>query len=162
MIPKPSGEPAPRPEETTTLASASETPPFVDACGAFGDAHDLVGVRERRREALDLRRVRGCFGSDDVRRDGEERRRPVDGGFLEQAAAPAEARHPERISGRRLDAVRGERLVEPRGDVRHHLVPALAPGGDDRAGCSRSASSTVACATAAGAYEPKTSCSATC
>ena len=42
---KPSAEPAPRPPETTTLASASETPP-VDAPDPLHDAEGEVAASE--------------------------------------------------------------------------------------------------------------------
>ena len=54
--------------------------------------------------------------------------------FLEQAAAPADAR--DDVAVDRGD-VRGERLVEPRGDVREQLVAAVGAGGDDRVGAAR-------------------------
>ena len=64
----------------------------------------------------------------------DQRGRAVDVGLLEQAAAPAEPGHAERTVARRLDAVRRERQVEDRADVREHLVPALASGGEDDGG----------------------------
>ena len=45
---KPSAEPAPRPPLTTTLASASETPPPVSVWVRSDDADDQVGVGQRR------------------------------------------------------------------------------------------------------------------
>ncbi len=132
MIPKPSGDPAPRPDETTTFASASETPPRV-RLGLLGDADDLVCVGERRREALDgWFSRRGRLGGDGVRRGCEERRGAVNVRLLEKAAAPAQSSHAHGVAGRRGNAVRSERDVETGSDVGVHLVSPLAAGSDDR------------------------------
>ena len=56
----------------------------------------------------------------------------VEAGDLEQAAAPADARHlGAGVRGSRRDAVRRDGQVEQGADVRHHLVAALRPGPDD-------------------------------
>ena len=47
MIAKPSAEPAPRPPETTTFASASETPP-AGCADAVDDATTRSASDERR------------------------------------------------------------------------------------------------------------------
>ena len=134
MIAKPSAEPTPRPPLTTTFASASETPPPAAATRS-SDAHAQVRVGERRRERLDRGAPpRRRLGGDDVRRDGE--RAPAS-----RAARASSSRLPpqrmrvtrDRVARRRRDAVGRERQVEPRGDVREHLVAAVGAGGDDRA-----------------------------
>ncbi len=54
--------------------------------------------------------------------------------LLEQAAAPADARDDVAVD---RGHVCGERLVEPRRDVREQLVAAVGAGGDDRVGAVR-------------------------
>ena len=54
--------------------------------------------------------------------------------LLEQAPAPADARHADVAGELDGDAVRGERLVGERADVREHLVPALGSRPDDGRG----------------------------
>ena len=59
----------------------------------------------------------------------------MDARHLEQAPAPADARDVGPFVRRRGgDAVRGERQVEQRCDVREDLVPALRPRPEDRCG----------------------------
>ncbi len=133
MIPNPSGEPAPRPQETTTFASASETPP-VAACArsetrTSRSASESVGVKLST-VARRGRRFRG----DRVRRDGQQRGGAVHVRLLEQAAAPADARHARGVACVRLDAVGREREIGLRGDVSEDLVAALASRCDHRGG----------------------------
>ena len=66
-----------------------------------------------------------------MRRDREDPGRAVQPRLLEQAAAPADARDDIAVD---RGHVRGERLVEPRGDVREQLVAAVGAGRDDRVG----------------------------
>ena len=66
-----------------------------------------------------------------VRRDGQDLGRAVQARFLEQGAAPADARDDVAVDG---GDVRGERLVEAGGDVREQLVAAVGACRDDRVG----------------------------
>ncbi len=98
MIAKPSAEPTPRPPLTTTLASARETPPAAGRV-ELDDADGELGLGQLGDERLDPRAARGGLGGDDVRRDGEERRRAVDPGLLEKAPTPSLARDADGAPG---------------------------------------------------------------
>ena len=130
MIAKPSAEPTPRPPLTTTLASTRETP-AGRGCDAVHDADGEVGLGQRRRERLDPGGGAGRLRRDRVRRDREQLHGRVDARLLEQAAAPAHARH---LVAAHLGAVRRERQVEARRDAREHLVAPIRARRDDGAG----------------------------
>ena len=112
---------------------------------------DQVGVVERGANVSTAAAAAvGGRDRDRVRRDGQQAGAPCSARLLEQAAAPAHARDRERPSPVDRDAVGRERLVEPRGDVREHLVAALGARRRRRRRPSRSAAS-IARAQAAGA-----------
>ena len=91
MTEKPSGEPTPRPPETTTSASVSDTPP---RCGGdrLRHGHDAIGSRGA---VTHRHRLHGVdrLGGNRMRGDREQQRRPDQHGLLEQGAAPAHAGH---------------------------------------------------------------------
>ena len=97
---------------------------------------------------------------DRVRLHRDQLRRAVQSRLLEQAAAPAHAGH---LVAVRRDAVRSERKIRDRRDVRQHLVARVGvPLATTAEGRRRAASSTSARASASGANDEKASLSATC
>src|SRR6266516_6260306 len=97
---------------------------LVAAC----DADPEVSVDELRRELVHHGRdPTRRLGGDDMRRDGQQLRRPVEPRLLEEAAAPALPRDEVRIPLLHGDAVRRQRHAEPSRGVRQHLVAAIAP-----------------------------------
>ena len=92
---KPSAEPTPRPPETTTFASSSETPPRrrADPLGRR-DAPDRADRPRRPRHRLPIVSAATACGATVISSVGAVQQR-----LLEQAAAPAHARHRRRVSG---------------------------------------------------------------
>ena len=163
-MPKPSAEPTPRPPLTTTLASASETPlATASTCSATCTTRSAGSSAGANVSIAGAPAPLTAAAGDGVRRDGEQRRRAVDARLLEQAAAPADARHVERRSGVAADAVTFAANGRSRRAATCAItsLPRFVPAATTALGSSRSISSSTQRAHAAGAYAASRSCSAT-